>query len=136
MRFELPRIDYARRNGREHRYVWGMAPRDGELFGRVVKVDVAGGGAQAWDEPGSYPGEPVFVARPDGEGEDDGVLLSVVLEPERGQSSLLVLDAARPVGAGPRARAPPHPVRVPRPALRLALSRGLHARRRRGAGRG
>ncbi len=94
VRFELPRIDYARRNGREHRYVWGMASRDGGLFERVVKVDVAVGTTQAWDEPGSYPGEPVFVARPGGEAEDDGVLLSVVLDSRERRSWLLVLDAA------------------------------------------
>jgi beta,beta-carotene 9',10'-dioxygenase len=107
VRFELPRIDYARRNGREHRYVWGMAPHDGGLFGRIVKVDVPGDEALAWHEPGSYPGEPVFVARPEGEAEDDGVLLSVVLEPERGRSSLLVLDA-RDLSELARARVPHH----------------------------
>ena len=107
VRFELPRIDYARRNGREHRFVWGMASRDDGLFGGIVKVDVPTGEADAWHEPGSYPGEPVFVARPDGEAEDDGVLLSVVLEPERGQSSLLVLDA-RDLSERASARVPHH----------------------------
>jgi beta,beta-carotene 9',10'-dioxygenase len=107
VRFELPRIDYARRNGREHRFVWGMGPQDGGIFGSIVKVDVPGGTADAWHEPGSFPGEPVFVARPDGEAEDDGVLLSVVLEPERGISSLLVLDA-RDLGELARARVPHH----------------------------
>jgi beta,beta-carotene 9',10'-dioxygenase len=107
VRFELPRIDYARRNGREHRFVWGMAPHDGGLFGQIVKVDIPGGEADTWHEPGSYPGEPVFVARPGGEAEDDGVLLSVVLEPERGQSSLLVLDA-HDLSELARARVPHH----------------------------
>src|SRR5205823_3388773 len=38
--------------------------------------------------------EPVFVPRPDGEDEDDGVALSIVLDAERGRSFLLVLDGA------------------------------------------
>jgi len=36
----------------------------------------------------------VFVRRPDGSGEDDGVLLSVVLDAQAQRSFLLVLDAA------------------------------------------
>ena len=35
----------------------------------------------------------MFVAAPDAEGEDEGVLLSVVLDGARGNSFLLVLDA-------------------------------------------
>lgn len=32
-----------------------------------------------WREEGTFPGEPIFVPRPGGVREDDGVLLSVVL---------------------------------------------------------
>ena len=39
------------------------------------------------------PGEPVFVARPGGIEEDDGVLLTVVLDGEARRSMLVVLDA-------------------------------------------
>jgi beta,beta-carotene 9',10'-dioxygenase len=35
----------------------------------------------------------VFVRRPDGSAEDDGVVLSVVLDSSAGRSFLLVLDA-------------------------------------------
>jgi carotenoid cleavage dioxygenase-like enzyme len=52
------------------------------------------GSLESWFRPGSYPSEPVFVARPDAREEDDGVLLSVVLDVEREISTLLVLDAA------------------------------------------
>ena len=65
-----------------------------EWLERIVKVDVERGDSAEWREAGSYPGEPVFVPRPGGEGEDDGVLLSVVLDAGRGRSCLLVLDAA------------------------------------------
>jgi carotenoid cleavage dioxygenase-like enzyme len=42
---------------------------------------------------GCYPGKPVFVARPNADREDDGVLLSGVPDAARGTSALLVLDA-------------------------------------------
>ena len=49
----------------------------------------------------------MFVAEPGAEDEDDGVLLSVVLDAERGGSSLLVLDA-RDLSELARAEAPHH----------------------------
>ena len=44
-----------------------------------LQVDVHASTTQLWQQPGHFPGEPVFVARPGGQQEDDGVLLSVVL---------------------------------------------------------
>jgi beta,beta-carotene 9',10'-dioxygenase len=61
----------------------------------------------SWAESGSYPGEPVFVARPEAQGEDDGVLLSVVLDSVAGSSFLLILDATD-LGELARARVPHH----------------------------
>ena len=43
--------------------------------------------------PGCYPGQPVFVASPGSSIEDEGVILSVVLDPQIGGSFVLVLDA-------------------------------------------
>jgi len=91
---ELPRINYGRCNERPHRYVWGNARGDGGWLERIVKVDVEDATTRSWSEPGRFAGEPVFVARPDAEREDDGVLLSVVLDADEGRSMLLVLDAA------------------------------------------
>lgn len=91
-RFELPRV-HPRVNGRPYRYVWGIGSDGAGLFGHVVKVDVQQRSTLRWQEDGAFPGEPVFVPRPGGDDEDDGVLLSVVLEPARDASSLLVLDA-------------------------------------------
>src|SRR5262245_33015492 len=56
--------------------------------------DGQSGGTQVWWEDRTYPGEPVFVATPGSSAEDDGVLLSVVLDARRSRSFLLVLDAA------------------------------------------
>jgi beta,beta-carotene 9',10'-dioxygenase len=90
---ELPQIDYGRRNTRDYRFAW-FAGADGGWLDRLVKVDVADGTRTEWSEPGCYPGEPVFVRRPDAAGEDDGVVLSVVLDSAAGRSFLLVLDAS------------------------------------------
>lgn len=93
---ELPSIDYARRNtSPELRYVYGVGVRgDRGFYDRLVKIDVETRSTVTWDEAGCYPGEGVFVGRPDRVAEDDGVVLSVVLDAERGTSFLLVLDAA------------------------------------------
>jgi beta,beta-carotene 9',10'-dioxygenase len=89
---ELPRIDYGRRNARPYRYVYGAGQGD-PWFEELVKIDIETRAVLSWREPGCYPGEPVFVARPGGEREDDGALLSVVLDARSGRSFMLVLDA-------------------------------------------
>lgn len=91
---ELPRIDYGRRNGREYRYAYGAGAGGSDFLDQLVKIDVGDGSAAVWREEGAYPGEPVFVRAPGGSEEDDGVVLSVVLDTTSGSSSLLVLDAA------------------------------------------
>ena len=93
--FELPRIDYAR-NGRTYRYAYGcgLDRTSSGFFDRLVKLDVAVGGMVQWRQDGCFPGEPVFVPAPGGSAEDDGVVLSVVLDSGAGRSALVVLDAA------------------------------------------
>jgi beta,beta-carotene 9',10'-dioxygenase len=99
---EFPMIDYARRNTRPYRYVYGVGNRErppAEFQNQLVKIDVETRTVETWDEPNSYPGEPVFVPAPDISGnaasrrEGEGVLLSVVLDADVGRSFLLVLDA-------------------------------------------
>ena len=99
---ELPRINYDQVNGKPYSYFYGFGGY-GSLTGSesltfdyansLVKVDVAGGPTRVWQQEGCFPGEPIFVGQPDGSAEDDGVLLSVVLDSEAGQSFLLVVDA-------------------------------------------
>lgn len=91
---ELPRINYGRCNERPYRYVWGVRGEDGRFPDQIVKVDIEDGATLSWARPGHYPSEPVFVARPGADGEDDGVLLAIVLDVESESSYLLVLDAA------------------------------------------
>lgn len=92
---ELPRINFKPHNGRPYRYAYGTSRSDGGRFiDQLAKVDVHSGEAVVWREPDTYPGEPVFIARPGGSGEDEGVVLSVVLDAQRETSFLLCLDAA------------------------------------------
>ncbi len=98
---ELPRINY-RVNGLPYRYAYGSSinpEKRGDFLNALVKVDVKTRESKLWFEEDCYPGEPVFVAAP-GRGlggeraEDEGVILSVVLDGTKGTSFLLVLDAA------------------------------------------
>jgi carotenoid cleavage dioxygenase-like enzyme len=109
---ELPQIDYGERNGRPYRFLYGIgAHQDGDspdFVDRLVKIDVETGEERSWFEQGSYPGEPVFVPSPEPDrGEDEGVLLSVVLDSGAGSSYLLVLDAGTLDEVG-RAQVPHH----------------------------
>ncbi len=74
---------------------------------QIVKVDTTDGATRSWSQPDCYPGEPVFVAAPEAEDEDEGVLLSVVLDAAAGTSFLLVLDADD-LSELARAQAPHH----------------------------
>jgi carotenoid cleavage dioxygenase-like enzyme len=106
---DLPRINYERCNGQTYRYVYaaGIANQgESAIFDSVVKFDLAGDVRQ-WQQEGQYPGEPVFVARPDTQLEDDGILLSVVLDASANNSDLLLLDA-RDLSEIARARVPQH----------------------------
>jgi beta,beta-carotene 9',10'-dioxygenase len=104
--FDLPRINYGRCSERPYRYAWGVGFGDTGWLDSIVKADLEERTTTKWEEPGMYPGEPVFVARPgDQVAEDDGVLLSVVFDGGAGGSFLLVLDA-RDLSELARAEAP------------------------------
>jgi beta,beta-carotene 9',10'-dioxygenase len=94
---ELPRFDNTRFNmNADYSYVYasGINPSQrAGFYNQIIKLDIQTGSHQTWYQAGCYPGEPVFVGRPGRQAEDDGVLLSVVLDADRGTSFLLVLDA-------------------------------------------
>lgn len=123
---EFPRLD-ERRTARPHRYAYTMTTgeldalvegRDlqdlsDEAFGpAVIKHDLVAGTTETHDfGRGAAVGEPVYVpARPDA-AEDEGWVLALVHDPERGASDLVVL-AAQDL-AGPPVAAVHLPVRVP-----------------------
>ena len=106
---ELPRINYESHAGKPYRYVWGTGiETEDDFLDSIVKIDLNARTMARWFENGLYPGEPVFVPAPGAKAEDEGVLLSIVLDVEHGRSSLLVLDAAHLTGLA-RAEAP-HPI--------------------------
>ncbi|MGH2991743.1 MAG: carotenoid oxygenase family protein [Solirubrobacterales bacterium] len=106
---DLPRINYRSRNERSYRYAYGAGLRDADSdwFDQIVKVDVTNGEVNAWFDDGCYPGEAVFVPAPEADAEDEGVVLSVVLDPAAGRSFLVALDAGSFEELG-RAAAPHH----------------------------
>ena len=105
--FELGRINYGRCNERPYRYAWGLSGPPSGWLAKIVKADLAERTTTAWEEEGAWPGEPVFVPSPGATDEDDGVVLSVVLDAERAASFLLVLDA-RDLSELARAAVPHH----------------------------
>jgi len=94
--FEFPSTNYKRVNGHPYRYAYGAANwpgTDHAYASAVVKVDVDSGQSSAFSDELHVFGEPLFVARPHGEGEDDGVLLSVGSARDDESSVLAVIDA-------------------------------------------
>lgn len=107
---ELPGIHYAQCNGRDYRYAYGVSTSSAHpenVSNQLIKVDTVTGETRIWYEAGQYPGEPVFVPVPGAAGEDQGVLLTVVLDGFQGRSYLLVLDATNLEEVG-RAEVPHH----------------------------
>ncbi|KAL4922506.1 carotenoid oxygenase [Aspergillus aurantiobrunneus] len=77
-----------------HRYTYTVIDRGYSTFvDGIMKFDSATNETLIWSEHAQSPGEAIFVRDPDGEREDDGVLLSVVLDGKSGKSYLLVLGA-------------------------------------------
>lgn len=98
---ELPTMNPAYRT-RRHRYIYSLAMSGlSTLMDSILKTDMETREVLRWNNPhGHTPGEAIFVARPGGTAEDDGVLLSVVLDGTTGKSYLMCLDAQRMVETG------------------------------------
>ena len=78
--------------GYKNRYAYGWVGID---YWRqtLVKKDLEDSlQDKTWSRPSHYPGEVYFIPRPDGEDEDDGVIVTVVFDGEAEQSYLLHLD--------------------------------------------
>ncbi|KAK9476632.1 carotenoid oxygenase [Lipomyces japonicus] len=79
---------------RPERYVYGVNFTGvSSFFERLIKLDVRSFETTTWFEEGCTPSEPIFVSNPNGTEEDDGVLLSVVLDGYKNRSMLVILDA-------------------------------------------
>ncbi len=92
---ELPRVR-ADRTAHEYRYAYLVdATFPTSLHDRppLYKVDTVQKAALRWSQAGCFPGEPIFVPNPQGREEDDGVVLSLVLDFAHSRSFLLILNA-------------------------------------------
>lgn len=94
--FEFPSIHYKRVSGRSYGFAYGAS--DGHLAGgaytsAIVKVNIETGVSTSFSNGTHIFGEPLFVARPGGDAEDDGVLLTVGSAQNAESSALAVIDA-------------------------------------------
>ena len=90
---ELPTIN-GKYSTRPYRYIYGVSETGAStFFDGLLKYDTHTHKTIGWQHHGQTPGEAIFVPDPDGTDEDDGILLSVVLDGAKGKSYLLVLDA-------------------------------------------
>jgi len=81
---------------RRHRYVYAMSmdqPASGWAHG-VLRIDTDTGEAIESRRGADYFGEPIFVPDPEGDAEDDGVVVSVALDEGADVSRLVVLDGS------------------------------------------
>lgn len=92
---EMPRIaDHY--DAQEYRYCYAIDsrfPRNTTDRRPLYKIDTKTKLANVWTGEGCYPGEPIFVPKPNARSEDEGVVLSVVLDMVNQKTFLLVLDA-------------------------------------------
>lgn len=110
---EFPTIRYDDFNGQPYRFLYAcMVQHVGSgYYDSLAKFDVESGNSTVWSRPGHYPNEPIFVADPNGTREDDGVVVTNVLDTGKKQSYLLVLDArtmTEIASAGPTPHMIPH----------------------------
>ncbi|CAF2838689.1 unnamed protein product [Rotaria sp. Silwood2] len=95
VQFELARIN-PKYLTKSYRYIYGVRAQPGRLFDALIKLDVQSKEEIGlWEEECTSPSEPIFVPRPDAnyDQEDDGIILSVILDQINKRSFLLVLDA-------------------------------------------
>lgn len=91
---ELPRIN-EKYSGQAYRYAYGIhIEKPGYFTDSIVKIDTETQDVKVWSPSTNHlPSEPIFVAAPDAECEDDGVLLTVAMDAEARKSSLVFIDA-------------------------------------------
>jgi carotenoid cleavage dioxygenase-like enzyme len=91
---ELQQVHPARLGAGRARVCWGMG-NDGEnrFAASTHRIDLDSGAVATWQRPGAAQLEPLFVPRPGGSDDDDGVLLVPTLAPDDAASVIGVVDA-------------------------------------------
>ncbi|HRO60087.1 MAG TPA: carotenoid oxygenase family protein, partial [Burkholderiaceae bacterium] len=76
------------------RICWGAGNGEpGEFNDRTHRIDLENGAVSTWQRPDAVQLEPLFVPRPDGGADDDGVLLVPTLSGSDETTVIAVLDA-------------------------------------------
>ena len=61
---------------------------------KLVKKNVCNSSCDLfWFKPNHYPSEPTFIPRPNAVEEDDGILVDIILDGEKGKSYVAIFDA-------------------------------------------
>lgn len=90
---EMPRINPAQATKR-YQHVYALSSETGKTFyDKIVKINTVDGSVKTWKCTNCYPSEAVFIPNPHGQSEDDGILLSIVLDGASKKSYLLILNA-------------------------------------------
>jgi len=88
---ETPMYNYNKVNGKKYKYVYGM---ENLLHSNLLKVNVETKDVLYWKAPENFSAsEPYFIAHPNSNEEDDGVVVSTVTGCNDEKSFLLVLNA-------------------------------------------
>lgn len=94
---ELSNFDYRRLNmDGNYQYVYGVGLKPNQrqgFYNQLIKIDLRDQSTRTWHVEKCFPGEPLFVGKPGRTREDEGVILSVVLDEAQGNSFLLILEA-------------------------------------------
>ena len=92
---DLQQVHPARIGHGRARVCWGAGGiQNGVFFDRSLRVDLDSGAVTTWQRPGAVHLEPLFVPRPGGSADDDGVLLVPTLADDDDASVIGVVDAA------------------------------------------
>ncbi len=92
---EFPQINSEKCQSKKYQFVYGVGfaqERHNDFFNQLLKIDIIKQKVSRWYEEGCYPGEPIFVPQPNSEQEDEGIVLSLVLDGNQSNSFLLILD--------------------------------------------
>jgi carotenoid cleavage dioxygenase-like enzyme len=92
---EFPRIN-DNQIAYPHRYIYAVNPSpilQKQEIRPLYKIDTLKNEQVLWQAAGLQPGEPVFIAKPGSAEEDDGVVMTIVLDANDQKAFLLVLDA-------------------------------------------
>jgi len=90
---ELPRIN-PNCHMKPYKYAYGLQYGTAySFFENILKFNIETGEKLIWNEANCYPAEPIFLPTPGGRSEDDGILLSIVLDGNGVHSFVIILDA-------------------------------------------